>query len=189
MSKKNNLINKRKKIDWWQKEELNLDFFNLNKYVFFSNNYIFIYLLLIFNNIKWVEYFTKYKYYNNIILLSKIFFFSEFILKIDYNIFFFYRKYIDYFRIVKYNEYLLNNILLYNFPKLKWFLRYSINKLDLDRIYRKNIMLCSFYLYKINIMKDIFFFNYVDKISISYDMQFYNFNKGINQYMKIIYYL
>jgi hypothetical protein len=101
-----------------------------------------------------------------------------------------YRKYIEYFRIVKYNEYLSNSLILFKYPKLRLFLRYSIHKIDLDRVYRKNILIFSCLIYKLNISNDntkFFCYNNLETYLVKFfnsNLKFdYNiFNKSINQY-------
>jgi hypothetical protein len=176
------------KLEWWEKPKINIDMFIDDKHIYFYNNVIYVFIIILFFNFKWILYFTKLKYYKNKNLFSKIFFYNEFVLKIDYNNFFLYRKYIDYLKIVKYNEYLVNNRLLHNLPKLKYFLRYSINKIELDKSYRKNIMLFSFFIYKIQNFDDVISYENVDhslnKNSFLFNLRInYNLvNKWINNY-------
>jgi hypothetical protein len=172
------------------KKNIKEDFFKKNLPLFFYNNKIFIIILLLCKYYFWILYFSKYKYYKNIKKLNKIFFFNEFILKIENTSFFLYRKYIEYFRIVKYNEYLSNSLILFKYPKLRLFLRYSIHKIDLDRVYRKNILIFSCLIYKLNISNDntkFFCYNNLETYLVKFfnsNLKFdYNiFNKSINQY-------
>ena len=117
-----------------------------NSYNYFHENYIHIYIYLLSKKQKFLLNYSKYKYYNPFITLKKIFIYKEFILKVDYMSMYIYTHYIEYFRKMKYNEYISNNILLWNYPKLRNFLVIRLKK---GIRYRKkdyrNMVLLNFY--------------------------------------------
>lgn len=162
----NNLI----KFLWYihiQLIEKQIDYTIKNSCSYYHNNFIIFFIYLLSNKENYLLNYSKYNFYKNKTLLKKIFIYREFIIKVDYTTIHIYMKYIEYFRKTKYNEYITNNKLLWNYPKLKDILIIKINKgiLFEKYNYRAAILLKFFNIYHIisnsdlNIDKNIRFIN------------------------------
>lgn len=117
-----------------------------NSYNYFHENYIHIYIYLFIKKQKFLLNYSKFKYYKNNILLKKIFIYNEFILKVDYTSLYIYMSYIEYFRRIKYNEYISNNKLLWNYPKLKKIFLIRLNKsIKYKKLYYRKMLLLNCY--------------------------------------------